>query len=320
MTKPRLVVATQLPVAVSDRIAAEFDAWFAESDLDGAGALQAVRAHRAEGLLVSGRTKLDAAAIAGLPASVKIVATCSVGFDHIDVAAAQAKGVMATNTPDVLTDCTADMAMMLMLAACRRAGEYERAMRAGWRQTYGMGEFLGVSVSGKILGILGMGRIGQAVARRARGFGITVLYSNRRRLSPELEQGAEYVADFRAMLPRCQILSLHAPATADTESIINADTLALLPRGAVLVNTARGQLVDENALIAALKNGRLFAAGLDVFRNEPRFDLRFAELPNVFLCPHMGSATEETRAAMGMRAVDNVAAVCAGRPAIDPLW
>jgi hydroxypyruvate reductase len=177
-----------------------------------------------------------------------------------------------------------------------------------------------MKVSGKTLGIVGLGRIGQAVAKRARGFGMTILYTDVRRLAPEAEQGARYFADLRGMLPHCDILTLHAPGGKETDSMINAETLALLPKGAVFVNAARGQLVDEDALIAALKSGHLFAAGLDVFRNEPDFDLRFASLPNVFLVPHMASATVETRSAMGNRALDNIAAVLSGKPAIDPLW
>lgn len=320
MGKARIVVTVRMPEAVVDRVIREFDALVPPTDIDGPEVIKAAIAHRADGLLVAGRTRMDAPTIAALPDHVRIIATCSVGFDHIDVEAARRKGVMVTNTPDVLTDCTADMAFLLLLGAARRAAEYEQTMRKGWRQAYGMGEFLGRSVAGKTLGILGMGRIGQAMARRARGFDMPVLYSNRRRLPPELEQGATYVADFRDMLPRIDVLSLHAPATPETRAIVNADTLALLPRGAILVNTARGQLVDEDALIDALKSGHLYAAGLDVFLNEPAFDLRFADLPNVFLCPHMGSATVETRNAMGFRALDNLAAVCAGRAAIDPLW
>jgi hydroxypyruvate reductase len=146
-----------------------------------------------------------------------------------------------------------------------------------------------------------------------------ILYSNRSRLSPDLEQGARYFADLKEMLPQCDILAIHAPASAATDKVINAETLALLPKGAVLVNTARGALVDEEALLAALQSGHLFAAGLDVFRSEPDFDRRFADLPNVFLTPHIGSATVETRNAMGFRALDNIAAVCSGAAAIDPL-
>jgi lactate dehydrogenase-like 2-hydroxyacid dehydrogenase len=320
MAKPRLVVALRLPPAVVGRIQSEFDAYVPERDVDRPAILQAIAERQAEALLFSPRFRLDAATIAALPDHVKVAATSSVGFDHVDVAAAQAKGLMVTNTPEVLTDCTADMAFLLLLGACRRAAEYDQTMRKGWRQSFGQPDFLGVKVSGKTLGIVGMGRIGQAVARRARGFDMKILYTDVRRLPPELEQGAQYFADMRDMLPKCDILTLHAPGGRETDSLINAETLALLPRGAVLVNAARGQLVDEDALIAALQSGHLFAAGLDVFRSEPNFDQRFADLPNTFLVPHMGSATVETRNAMGFRALDNIAAVCAGKPAIDPLW
>jgi hydroxypyruvate reductase len=275
---------------------------------------------KADALMLTSHLKLDAAAIARIPDHVKIAATCSVGTDHIAIPAAKARGLPVTNTPDVLTDCTADLTFMLILNACRRGYEYEKIMRAGWRHGYGLGEMTGLRVWGKTLGILGLGRIGQAVARRARGFGMKVVYSGPRRLAPELEQGAEYFADFRAMLPHCDILSLHAPSGPTTNGIMNAETFALLPKRAVFVNAARGGLVDEEALLAALGSGQLYAAGLDVFDNEPAFDLRFAALDNVFLCPHMGSATEETRKAMGDRALDNIAAVLAGRPPIDPLW
>jgi lactate dehydrogenase-like 2-hydroxyacid dehydrogenase len=158
------------------------------------------------------------------------------------------------------------------------------------------------------------------VAQRARGFGMQVLYHNSRRLPADQEQGARYFADIRDLLPNCDVLSLHAPFAPATASIMNAETFALLPKGAVFVNASRGGLVDEDALIAALTSGHLAAAGLDVFRSEPDYDLRFASLPNVFLTPHMGSATTETRNAMGMRALDNIAAVLDGKQPIDPLW
>ena len=319
MAKPRLIVAPGLPEAVFDSLAERFDATGGDRNMSVEEALKSVKDRTAEALLVSHRHKMTAEVIARLPASVKILATVTVGYDHIDVPAAKAKGLVVTNTPDVLTDCTADMAMLLMLAASRRAAEAEQLMRKGWRQSFGMGDFLGLRVTGKKLGIYGMGRIGQAMAQRARGFNMQILYSNRSRLPSELELGARYFADLKEMLPLCDILAIHAPASAATEKVINAETLALLPKGAILVNTARGQLVDEEALLQALKSGHLFAAGLDVFRSEPDFDQRFAELPNVFLTPHIGSATVETRNAMGFRALDNIAAVCSGGPAIDPL-
>ena len=318
MAKPRVLVAPSLPAAVVERLHARFDAVGGDRDMSVDDAL-AIARPPLDAVLVSHRHKITAEVIARLPLGLKILATVTVGYDHIDVAAARARGLVVTNTPDVLTDCTADMAILLMLAASRRAAEADQLMRRGWRQRFGMGDFLGASVSGKRLGILGMGRIGQSVARRARGFNMRILYCNRARLPPEQELGADYFASFKDMLPHCDILSLHAPATPETKAIIDADALARLPAGAILVNTARGQLVDEDALFAALQSRHLFAAGLDVFQSEPDFDLRFASLPNVFLTPHIGSATVETRNAMGFRALDNIAAVCAGGPAIDPV-
>jgi lactate dehydrogenase-like 2-hydroxyacid dehydrogenase len=225
-----------------------------------------------------------------------------------------------TNTPDVLTECTADHTFLLILNACRRGAEYERVMRAGWRRGYGLGEMLGLRVWGKTLGILGLGRIGRAVAQRARGFGMKVVYSTPRRRPADQEQGATWYPDLRAMLPHVDILTLHAPGGAATHHIMNAGTFALMKPGAVFVNAARGALVDEDALIDALRSRHLFAAGLDVFQGEPEFDIRFIDLPNVFLTPHMGSATMETRNAMGFRALDNIAAVLSGEPPPDPIW
>lgn len=318
--KSRLVLAYAAPPPVVARSLAEFDSRQPEAgDWSLAELLEAARDHAAEAVVVSGAHKLDAAAIDALPERVRIIATATVGFDHIDIDAARRRGLPVTNTPDVLTDCTADLCLMLMLAACRRATEYAAVMQAGWRRRYPQRELLGLRFSGRTLGILGMGRIGRAVAQRARGFGMDIVYCNRTRLPEELEQGARHFSDFHTMLPHCQILSLHAPAGHATEGIMDAAAFALLPPDAVFVNTARGSLVDEDALIDALQTGRLFAAGLDVFRNEPAFDLRLASLPNVFLTPHMGSATVETRKAMGFRALDNVAAVLSGRRAIDPV-
>ena len=319
--KHRLVVCRTMPPDVQARVAVEFDAPHpGDRDLDADETLAALAATQAEALMLSSNLKLDAAYIARLPARLRIASTTSVGYDHIDVAAARARGLIVTNTPDVLTDCTADLTMLLILAACRRAHEYGAIMRAGWRRGYGLGEMLGVRVSGRTLGIVGMGRIGQAVARRARGFGMTILYAGPRRLPPELEQGSTYYEDFRAMLPHCQVLSLNAPGGPATAGMMDAAAFAALPPGAVFVNASRGSLVDEEALLAALDSGHLFAAGLDVFRNEPAFDERLASRPNVFLTPHMGSATLESRNAMGFRALDNIAAVLDGRPPIDPLW
>ncbi|WP_296000310.1 D-glycerate dehydrogenase [Rugamonas sp.] len=310
----RLLCATPLPPAIAERARAEFDAITSQDHQPTvAEAIAALRAEAGlQAMLISSRIRLDAAAVAALPAQLKLIACYSVGYEHVDVAAAKARGIVVTNTPDVVSDATADMALLLMLGACRRARDYAAIMERGWRQRYGLGDMLGLDFSGKTLGIIGMGRIGQAVARRARGFGVKVLYHNRRRLAPELEQGATYFDDVRAMLPHCQILSLHAPGERALDGYVDAAMMALLPRGAVLVNTSRGLLVNEDDLIAALQSGQLAAAGLDVFRAEPEYDLRLRELPNIFMMPHMGTATVETRDAMGHRALDNVAAVLAG--------
>ena len=321
MAKGRLVVARPVPDAVTQRAREEFESVLFESrDATADEVLDALERHRADALFLSSNLKLNADVIARLPPSVKVAATCSVGFDHIDVMAAKDRKVIATNTPEVLTDCTADLAFTLLLCASRRAWEYAAIMRDGWRRSFGMREMLGIQASGKTLGIVGFGRIGRAVARRGRGFGMTILYTDMARALPELEEGAEFVPSLHELLPRCQLMSLHAPGGAATDRLMNKETIGLLPRGAVLVNAARGSLVDEDALIEALQSGQLFAAGLDVYRREPDFDTRLVALPNVFLTPHMGSATLETRNAMGMRALDNIAAVLSGKPAIDPLW
>lgn len=318
--KPRLIVSHNIAPDVVTRVRAEFDCPYEGQKMTADEAVAAVRAHQAEALLITHHTSFAAEHIAAFPAHLKVLATHSVGTDHIDIGACKAHGLTLTNTPDVVTECTADLTLMLLLNAFRRGSEYDAVMRKGWRTSYGMGEFMGRRMNGATLGILGMGRIGRAVAHRARGFGMRILYCNSRRLLPELEQGTEYFADFNAMLPLCDALSLHAPSGPATTGIMNADAFARLKPGAVFVNAARGALVDEDALIAALQSGHLFAAGLDVFRREPDFDLRFAALPNVFLVPHMGSSSVETRTAMGFRALDNIASVLAGRTALDPVW
>lgn len=318
--KPKIVVTRQMTDAVMERIGREFDAVLPPpGGLNPDQVIDALTMHRAEGLLFNGGTRFDLAYIDRLPAMLKVAATCSVGFDHIDVAAAKAKGLVVTNTPEVLDNSVADFAFLLILGAARRSIEYAEVMRNGWGRYFGVPEMLGIDVSGKTLGIVGMGRIGAALARRARGFDMNVVYHNRNRLPEGQEEGATYYSSLDEMLPHCQFLSLHAPATSSTNNLMDARTIGLLPKGAILVNTARGTLVDEDALIDALKSGQLFGAGLDVFKHEPNPSPRLAELPNVFLAPHMASATEETRTAMGNLCLDNIAAVLAGKAAPTPL-
>jgi lactate dehydrogenase-like 2-hydroxyacid dehydrogenase len=317
--KPRLVVTRRLPEAVEARIQRDFEAALPTIDQPMAQDDIIRCSQDADALLVTPTERVDAVLLNALPASVKIVATFSVGYDHIDLAAAKAKGIAVSHTPDVLTDATAEIALLLLLGAARRAHEGERMMRearwTGWTPT----QLLGVQLSGKHLGILGMGRIGQAVADRARPFGLTIHYSNRKRLAAELEKQAIFHADPEAMLGEIDFLSLNAPATAETRHFLNARRIALLKRCAIVVNTGRGALVDDEALIAALKSGHLAAAGLDVYENEPRVHPGYKDLPNTFLLPHLGSATVETRVAMGMMALDNIQAVLSGRPAPNGL-
>src|SRR3954470_5025341 len=225
--KHRLVLACLMPTDVIARARSDFDTISVEGpgDMTVPEAADAATRHRAEAILFTNTLPLTAEAIAGLPDSVRVGATSSVGYDHIEVAAARARGIMMTNTPGVLAECTADHAMMMLLTAARRGYEYDRIMRQGWRYRIGQGDLLGVRVTGKRLGILGMGRIGQAVAQRARGFDMKIVYHARHRLPPEQEKGATYFADFHDMLPHCDFLSLHAPATPETDKIVNAEAL-----------------------------------------------------------------------------------------------
>lgn len=258
----------------------------------------------------------SAAVIAALPDRLKVIANHSVGVDHVDLAAAKARGIVVTNTPDVLSDATAEIAMLCMLGAARRGAEGDRMVREG-RWTFWSPSFMvGRQVTGKRFGVLGMGRVGQVAAERARGFGMEIHYHNRRPLPPELARGAVFHDTPESLVAASDVLSLHCPATSETTNILDAQRIALLPEGAIVVNTARGALIDEAALIAALKSGRVFAAGLDVYRSEPGGNPELAALDNVFLLPHIGSATFETRLAMGNRALDNLDAVFSG---VEPL-
>lgn len=269
----------------------------------------------AQALLVSVQNHLDAAAIDALPDSLRIIATVSVGTDHIDLDAATRRGIAVSNTPGVLDACNADLTWLLILGAARRANEAMDFIRRGTA----LCPLLGTRVSGRSLGIWGMGRIGREVARRAAGFGMQVLYHNRNRLPPEDEQGALFCPDRETFLARSQILTLHMPASAASDGIIDAAVFAALPRGAIFVNAARGSLVDEEALFTALDRGHLAGAGLDVFRNEPDIDPRFATHPNIFALPHIGSATSETRRAMAALAIANIEAVLGGNPPLTPV-
>ncbi|MGD8351334.1 MAG: D-glycerate dehydrogenase, partial [Gammaproteobacteria bacterium] len=258
--------------------------------------------------------KFDADTIARLPARVKAIANFSVGVDHVDLEAAKQKGVIVTNTPDVLSDATAEIAMLLMLGAARRASEGERLVRSQAWKDWSPAFMVGRQITGKRLGILGMGRVGQVVAARGRGFEMTIHYHNRKPLPAERAGDAEYHDSVEGLLAAVDVLSIHCPASAETRGLLNRERLALLHSDAILVNTSRGGVIDDDALIEALRTGGIAAAGLDVFNGEPdNIHPGYRELDNVFLLPHIGSATVETRQAMGERAIDNLRAIFSGR-------
>ena len=271
----------------------------------------------ADGLLCLLTERVDAPLLDAAP-RLRVVANLAVGFDNIDVPAATERGVVVTTTPGVLTEATADLAFALLLGAARRVAEADALVRRGDWSGWGPLQMLGAPVAGRTLGILGLGAIGTAVARRARGFGMPVLYTNRHpNREAEAELGAERVA-FDELLARSDVLSLHAPLTDETRGLIDADALARMKPSAVLVNTARGALVDEAALVDALRTGSIAAAGLDVFEHEPALSPGLAALPNTVLLPHLGSATTEARAAMVQLCADNLIEVLSGRPALTP--
>ncbi len=312
MEKPVLLVTRRLPPAVEARAARDFQARLNSEDRLIAGSELPRLATGAAAILAAPTDRLDAPALAALPESVRAIGTFSVGYDHIDCAAAKARGIAVCNTPDVLSVATAELAMLLILAAARRAGEGERLVRrarwSGWTPT----QLLGIGVSGRRLGILGMGRIGRELARIARGFEMEIHYHDIARLPPERAQGAIFHAGDRSFLAASEVLSLHAPGGAGTRHWLNAERIALLPKGAVIANAARGTLVDDAALISALRSGHVAAAGLDVYEGEPRVHPGYLELENVVLLPHLGSATLATRDAMGFLALDGIAALLNG--------
>ncbi|WP_421863257.1 2-hydroxyacid dehydrogenase [Parvibaculum sp.] len=317
MTRPRILVTRKLPSDVEARACAHFDASLNDGDTLPTRESIVAGAQGKDGLLVTVTDRIDAGLIAALPASIRIISTFSVGYDHIDVAAAAARGIAVTNTPDVLTDATAEIALLLMLGAARNATSSIATLREGRWKNWAPTGMLGTELSGKRLGILGLGRIGRATASRARAFGMEIHYHSRQRLSPELEEGACYHADTASLFGASDILSIHCASTPQTRGLINRETIANLPEGAIIVNTARGDIVDDDALIEALASGRLGAAGLDVFNNEPNLHPGYLNRSNAFLLPHLGSATLETRNAMGFRALENLEAFFRGNPPRD---
>ena len=301
------------------RIARDYDARFNTADKLYTSDELIQIAEGADALLITPRDVLDAKLIARLPGSVRVVSTLSVGFEHIDLGAARARQIMVANTPDVVTDATADVTILLLLGASRRATEGQALLRSGQWLDPRPTELLGWQLTGKNLGILGMGRIGQAVARRARAFGMNIHYMNPRRLPSEIEGDAIFHAHAHDLLRVSQFFTMHTPGNAQTTKFLNVQTIALFPQNAVVVNAARGLLVDDEALIAALRSRQIAAAGLDVYNHEPHIRSEYLTLPNVFLLPHLGTATIEARTNMCLRALAILAAALSGRTPPDLL-
>ncbi|MFN4129496.1 MAG: 2-hydroxyacid dehydrogenase [Paracoccaceae bacterium] len=317
MTKPRLLIPRRLRPAVEARAGRDYDVVDNPEDrvLTQAALIDACRT--VDAVLPCHSEQFNAEVIAQLGPRLKIIANHSVGTDHVDLAAAKAAGIVVTNTPDVLSDATAEIAILCMLGTARHGAEGDALIRAGKWDFWSPAFMVGRQITGKRFGVLGMGRVGQVTADRARGFGMEIHYHNRSRLPAHLEKGAVFHDTVDSLMAVSDVLSLHCPNTPETTGVINHRTLDLLPSRAILVNTARGALVDEDALVASLESGRLFAAGLDVFQVEPGGNPKLAALANVFLLPHIGSATEETRDAMGFRALDNLDAFFAGLNPVD---
>ncbi|MFT4055509.1 MAG: D-glycerate dehydrogenase [Novosphingobium sp.] len=313
----KILLTRRWPEAVEARLAASYDVTLNHTDtpLTEAELAEAMRTHDA--LCPTVTDRVTRAVLTVPDCRARIVGNYGAGIEHIDLDAACEAGIAVTNTPDVLTEATADIAMTLLLMASRRAGEGERELRAGewtgWRPTH----LVGQSLSGKLLGLVGFGRIARATAKRAEAFGMRIAYHSRRP-APDMPVEA-YFADLGELAQRADMLSLHAPGGAETRHMVNAALLARMPAHAVLVNTGRGTLIDEAALAEALAERRIAAAGLDVYEAEPSVHPALVDLPNVVLLPHLGSATIEARTAMGMKVADNLDRFFAGEPLLDPV-
>ena len=318
--RPTVVVTRRLPSVVEEELCRDFEVRLNRDDraLGTAGLQEALRT--ADGLLCTVTDRLTADVLSVEPLRARMLANFGVGFNHIDVDAAKARGLSVSNTPDVLTEATADLAMTLLLMVSRRAGEGERHVRCGawtgWRPTH----MLGTQLSGKTLGLVGMGRIARAVARRAHhGFGMRVIFHDPYPPSAEdaAALGAEPQPSLEQVLEEADLVSLHCPATPDTHHLMNRERLARMRRSAFLINTARGDVVDEAALVEALSDGTIAGAGLDVYEHEPQISPELLTMENVVLLPHLGSATQETRVAMGRRAAENLRLFFSGAPLRD---
>lgn len=319
MTRKRLWITRRLSDATLERAARDYDVVINHEDLPGTAEQLIAASAEFDAIIPCHSELFSADVVAQFSDRLKIVANHSVGVDHCDLPALKSRGITVTNTPDVLSDATAELAMLLMLGAARHAVAGDKIVRTGAWNSWSPAFMVGKQVTGARLGIIGMGRVGRAFAAKARGFGMDIHYYNRSALPADQAQGATYHSTVESLLGVADFLSLHCPATPDTTDLMNAERFGLLPQGAVIVNSARGALVDEDALIAALESGQIAAAGLDCFKIEPGGNPAFAKYDNIFMLPHIGSATRQTRDAMGFRALDNLDAFFAGKTPRDTL-
>ncbi|MEO0747142.1 MAG: D-glycerate dehydrogenase [Pseudomonadota bacterium] len=317
--RPVVWMPRRLSAATIARAKREYDLILNEADTPGSAEDIIAMSANVDAMMPCHSEHFSADVVAKLDPRLKIVANHSVGVDHCDLDALRGRGIVVTNTPDVLSDATAEIAMLLMLGAARLAVTGDRLVRTGAWDSWSPSFMVGKQVTGAQLGIIGMGRVGRAFAEKARGFGMEIHYYNRTPLRPEYEMGATYHDTVESVLEVSDFLSLHCPSTPETQDLMNADRFALLPDGAVMVNTARGALVDEDALISAVSSGKLAAAGLDCFKVEPGGNPALSTHENIFMLPHIGSATRATRDAMGFRALDNLDAFFAGKTPQDAL-
>ena len=307
--KPKILVSRKISDLAEEKLQKEFEATLNPKDepIPESELIKLVNDY--DGMISTGFDKISENFFNNLNGKLKIIAQVGVGYDNISIKSAEEKKIKVTNTPNVLNEAVAETTILLILAASRRIGEAYNLVRTDdWKnQKPDLTKFMiGNSVTGKTLGIIGMGRIGRMAAKCAKAFGMKIIYYNRNKLPDDLEDGAKYFSDIKTMLPECDFVSIHTPATAETKHILNSSTISLLPKHAVVINTSRGSTIDDDALIDALENKKIYAAGLDVFNNEPNLDKRYLKLDNCFVLPHIGSATHETRLAMSMMAVDNI--------------
>ncbi|MDC0163469.1 D-glycerate dehydrogenase [Candidatus Pelagibacter sp.] len=318
--KPKILVTRKMTDEAEKKLAENFEVTFNKND-DPIPYEKLIKlANQYDGMAVSGWDKFDENFFNNMNGRLKIIATFSVGYDHIDIKSAKEKNIIITNTPNVLNDAVAEITLLLMLATCRKAYEGISLVKSGkWKDVKVdfVNFVMGQSLTGKTLGIIGMGRIGRIVAKRAKGFGMKIIYCNRNKLSNEIEDGAKYYESVNSMMPNCDFVSIHTPTTKETKNILNNAAIELLPKHAIVINTSRGSTVDDEALIKALQNNKIYAAGLDVFINEPNVDERYLKLDNCFLLPHIGSSNYETRDAMAMMAVDNIYAYFNNKPLLS---